>query len=348
MDPAGALRRPPSSARGNASSASSAWRCSMATSRRRTAEATFADQSVALAWGAWTELGVSGWTSTHADWAIDPEPLILFTAWLGDADPRLRDEATDWCVQNWRHISKARLKNLLRNGPDDIAAAFGELAATVGAHAGISWPGATQPRRYTVTGRSTVPHLGRPSLVWLRLRAMFGVSARAEILRCFLALGGGAVSVAALAAATGYTKRNVAEECETLQHAGVLSVRAQGNRFYYSLARRVELSAFAGEMPAILTDWTAILNVSRELVALERRSMEAGLPTLPVHARQTLKRIGDDLHELDIERPPENIEAADLWPALRRLGDVHLGAWATGQWPSQDRAEAAHRRRPSS
>lgn len=311
----------------------------MATSRRQQPAANFADQAVSLAWGAWTELGVSGWTSTHADWAIDPEPLILFTAWLGDADPRLRDEATDWCVRNWRHISKARLKNLLRDQPDDVAAAFGEFAATVGAHAGISWPGAAHPRRYTVTGRSTLPHLDRPSLVWLRLRAMFGLGARSEILRCFLAHGGGAVSVAALAVATGYTKRNVAEECETLQRAGVLSVRAQGNRFYYSLARRAELRGFVGEMPAVLPDWTAILNITRELVALERWSKDAGPTTLPVHARKTLRLIRDDLDELGIDAPSEHVQGVGLWPVVRRLGDVNLGAWAVGQWPSQDWTE---------
>jgi len=287
---------------------------------------------------------VSGWTSTHADWAIDPEPLILFTAWLGDADPRLRDEAVDWCVQNWRHISKARLKNLLREQPDGVAEAFGEFAATVGTHAGASWPGATHPRPYVPTGRSTLPHLDRPSLVWLRLRAMFGVGTRAEILRCFLAQNALAMSVAALAVATGYTKRNVAEECDTLQRAGVLSVRAQGNRFYYSLVRRAELKTFVGEMPAVLPDWTAILNITRELVALERRSKDAGLTTLPVHARKTLRRIRDDLDELDINALPANIDAVDLWPDLRRLGHVNLGTWSIGQWPSEDRGESGEPR----
>jgi len=287
---------------------------------------------------------VSGWTSTHGDWAIDPEPLILFTAWLGDADPRLRDEATDWCVQNWRHISKARLKNLLRKQPDDVSGAFGEFAATVGTHAGISWPGATHSRPYIPTGRSTLPQLNRPSLVWLRLRAMFGVGARAEILRGFLALGGGAMSVAALAVATGYTKRNVSEECDTLERAGVLSVRTQGNRFYYSLARRDELKAFVGKTPAILPAWTAILNITRELVDLERRSTGAGMTTLPVHARKTLRLLMDDLDELDINAPLENIEAVDIWPALRRLGHVNLGAWSIGHWPSEDRDEAGELR----
>lgn len=316
----------------------------MATSRRRPT-ARFADQALAVAAGAWTELGVSGWTSTHGEWAVDPEPLILFTAWLGDADPRLRDEATDWCVQHWRHISKARLKNLLREQPDDVAEAFGEFAATVGAHAGISWPGATHPRRYVATGRSTLPSLDRPSLVWLRLRAMFGVGARAEILRCFLAQGGAAMSASALAVATGYTKRNVAEECDTLQRAGVLSVRARGNRFYYSLARRAELNAFVGAIPTVLPDWTAMLNVVRELVALERRSKDAASITLPVHALKTLRLIRDDLDDLDIDAPSENLQGADLWPALRALGAVHLGAWSIGRWPSGHRAKAGERRR---
>jgi len=31
-------------------------------------------------------------------WAIDPEPLIVFTA-IADLDPRLRDEALDWCIR---------------------------------------------------------------------------------------------------------------------------------------------------------------------------------------------------------------------------------------------------------
>jgi len=173
---------------------------------------------------------------------------------------------------------------------------------------------------------------------------MFGVGARAEILRCFLAQGGGTMSVAALAVATGYTKRNVADECDTLQRAGVLSVRARGNRFYYSLARRPELKAFVGEMPAVLPDWTAMLNVARELVVLERLSEDTGLITLPVHARETLRLISDDLDDLHIGALSNNIQGLDLWPALRELGDVHLGAWSIGQWPSGNRSEAGGRR----
>lgn len=306
-------------------------RCPMPASRQRRPAATFAGQALALASGAWTELGVSGWTSTHGNWAIDPEPLLLFTAWLGDADPRLRDEATDWCVRNWRHLSKARLKNLLRHQPDEVKEAFGEFAATVGTHAGITWPGATEPRRFVVTGRSTLPALDHPSLVWLRLRFMFGVGARAEILRCFLSKSEGLMSVSALASATGYTKRNVAEECDTFERAGVLSMRAQGNRFYYALARRSELEAFVGEAANNRPSWTAMLNIARELVSVERRG-DAQVPTLAVHARSVLRSIKDDLDELSIEPLSETVQGVDLWPGVWKLGHKYLGSWSIGQF----------------
>lgn len=52
----------------------------MATSRRRRVRrrpaATFIDHGVALAWGAWAELGVSGWTATHQSWASDLDEQV--------------------------------------------------------------------------------------------------------------------------------------------------------------------------------------------------------------------------------------------------------------------------------
>ncbi len=292
---------------------------------------TFEKQALDLAWGAWCELGVSGWTATHGDWAIDPEPLILFTAFLADRDPRLRDEATDWCVRNWRHVSKARLKNLSRLQSDDSRQPFGEFAATVSDHAGISWPGATQAREFTVTGRSTLPPLERPSLVWLRLRAMFGLSARTEVLRYFLS-GGTRASVATIARASGYLKRTVADECESLQRAGVLSVRTVGNRFYFTLARRARLEAFVGAMPAVRPDWTAMFNVARELVTVEEDMNTATLRTAGVRARSAIRRIEQDLEDLDIEAPSADLGSEEFWPALKSLGNDTLGAWSAGRW----------------
>ena len=318
----------------------------MPISRSPKPAATFSKQALALSWGAWTQLGVSGLTTTHSDWAVDPEPLVIFTAWLGDSDPRLRDEATDWCVRNWRYLSRTRLKNLLRDQPDGVRLAFGEFAATVGKHAGVVWPSATETRNFKVTGRSVLAPLERPSMAWVRLRAMFGVSARSEILRCLLSQAG-AASVARLAAATGYTKRNVADECETLQLANVLSVRSIGNRFYYSLANRATLEAFVGHLPRYHPDWTSVLRITRELVALEESATELSVQTLPVRVKKTLRLIEDDLAELGIERSFDNIDGTDLWPVVRKLGMETLGAWSIGQFHEMPSAKTVGKLRQS-
>lgn len=167
-------------------------------------------------WSLWAELGVSGWTRRHRHWGIDPEPLVLFTAAVGQLDARLRDESTDWCIRYSRYVSVARLKNLLRSAPPPVAAAFGEYAATVSTHASVRWPGATQARVYRPTGRSRIEGFTRPALVTLRLRALFGVGARAEILRHYV-LSPAATFAAADFPEAHHTKRIIAAELESLR-----------------------------------------------------------------------------------------------------------------------------------
>lgn len=289
-------------------------------------------QALTLAWGAWTELGVSGWARTHPHWAVDLEPLLVFTASLGDLDPRQRDEVTDWCALNWHLVSKARLKNLLATSSEASRLAFGELAATVAAHAPVTWPGATQARPFTRTLRSSPPDLSRPSAAWLRLRAMFGIGARAEILRVLLSGAPGSHGVARIADASGYTKRNVADECENLERAGVLARRVQGNRFNYTLARPAELRAFLGELPPITPDWDALLHVTQQLAALQARATNPA--TQAVHAKQTFKAISVDLTALGLSPPSPSLHGADLWTWAEAFTQHTLAAWSSGQWPS--------------
>lgn len=306
----------------------------MATSKTESAQrssATFIEQGLALAWGAWTELGVSGWSRTHERWAIDPEPLIVFTSLLSDADPRLRDEATDWCVLNWRQISKTRLKNLVADQPPGTQDTFGTFSATVSAHASVTWPYQTQPRPFTVTGRSTAPRLDQPSMVWLRLRAMFGLGARTEIMRYFLTTDTAPrASVAAIAGAINYTKRNVADECEALTEAGMLNVRPDRNRNLYSLAKRDELESLLAPLPPIRPNLGTVFTVAQELIELEGQAPNSTIRTLQVKAHKTLDQIGLALDELGVS--PPNSTGADLWPTMQQLGTETLGAWALGRW----------------
>jgi hypothetical protein len=70
------------------------------------------EQLAALAWSLWAELGVSAWERHHSRWFIDLEALVVYTAWLGDTDARLRDEVTDWCIRFGSWVSASRLIGL--------------------------------------------------------------------------------------------------------------------------------------------------------------------------------------------------------------------------------------------
>jgi hypothetical protein len=282
-----------------------------------------------IVWGAWAELGVSGWARTHRDWAIDPEPLIIVTPLIAARDARLRDEALDWCIHNWRHISRVRLRNLLRAQPADVTDAYASFAATVNAHGGAKWPDESQAWAYATTGRSMPPALSRDSLIWLRMRAMFGVSARTEILRYFLSHERARASVATLATASGYTKRNIADECTTLQGAGVLAVRSVANRLYYSLDRDSQLHAFVGEPPAVLPDWTALFRLCRAVVDLSEAASRLPARALNVEASRALGDLQDDLDQLQLAL---RVLGNDYWSAVQRFTDDVLAGWARGQW----------------
>ncbi len=114
-------------------------------------------------------------------WSIQKGSSRSRQSW-GDADARLRDVSTDWCVAYGRYVNGSRLKQVTAELRTP-AEAIGEYVATVAASGGPSWPMATQPRpEYTTRGKARLDSaLPRPRLR-IRLRAAFGVNARADVL----------------------------------------------------------------------------------------------------------------------------------------------------------------------
>src|SRR6266545_4103883 len=139
-------------------------------------------------WSLWHELGVAATVPRrHSDDFIDPEPLIAFTAVHGDLDPRLRDESIDWVLRYGTYVSKARLKNVLAEWGLLEDALFREYAATVNAHGRSGWPSeGAKPLAFRSRARSVLKDLRRPALMSLRIRAIFGLGARAELIRAFI------------------------------------------------------------------------------------------------------------------------------------------------------------------
>lgn len=299
--------------------------------RSSAGQGSLAGHEFGVLWGAWVELGVSGWQQTHGDWVIDPEPLIVRTAALGDAEPRLRDEALDWCIQNWRHVSATRLRNLLRRQSEATRDTWGPFAATVNEHTTARWPGETKPVRYRPTGRSLLGSLDQPSRAWLRLRFMFGVGARAEILRYFLSSQRRA-TVAAIAAEIGYAKRNVADACDALAKAGILKVRQVGNRFYYSLDRATELRNLVGAIAPIRPRWTSLLEVTSAFVALEAAAKAAPDEVLMVEAHRVTRSLDQPLDQLGIDERPALVQRNRYWVEVRDFAERYMADWSAGRW----------------
>lgn len=292
------------------------------------------DLALELAWSLWDELGVRGVIrGRHDDWSIDPEPLIAFTAREGDRDPRLRDESTDWCIQHERYLSRARLKSTLRRADPVTQGAFGAYAATLSEHTGRLWPGATKARPYEPTARSSLAPLTSPALIRLRLRALFGVGARAEIVHAFVAQHAH-MTAADLARVTGYTKRNVTDELDRLELAGLLLVAAPSNRFLYRLHHRTALLDFVGGRPKVFPTWEPIFRIATALLDTARATDQSPEITQAIELEKTLAGLQIDLHNARIQPPARDRERTGTPAAVREWAVGVMRALASGRaWP---------------
>jgi hypothetical protein len=263
-----------------------------------------------ISWSLWTELGLSGWERRHQLEGVDLEPLILFSAWLGRHDHRLRDESLDWCLANTRFVSATRLRGLLKRADDEVVERFGDYSATVASKApNANWPGEGKPWRFVPSRKSSVPDVTRAALLQLRLRALFGVGSRAELIRLLLIDMPRGWSAGELASETGYAKVNVAATLDSLALAGVVRIEKSGTQFRYRLARAAQLIALAGPEPSFQPDWSARFSVMVNLLRWE----------LETPARQSLARAANAVRLLrQIENPLARLGLLGLVPAADR------------------------------
>ena len=104
------------------------------------------------------------------DWqAVDLEALIIFTSYIGNSDSRLRANSIDWCIANAHLASAFRLRNLTDQAGTTMRESFGRYAATVKAHAKVSWPAKGDPLALWTSEHIVQPALRRPSLILLCL-----------------------------------------------------------------------------------------------------------------------------------------------------------------------------------
>jgi hypothetical protein len=285
-----------------------------------------------LLWSQWRELGVSGTVPRrHTDDCIDPEPLIAFTATHSDLDPRLRDESIDWVLGYGDYVSRARLKNILSSWGEFDDTRFLEYAATVNAHGRAGWPaGRAKALPFQSRSRSLLEDLTSPALLSLRIRATFGVGARAELIRALLTRAHPAALTASdLSEETSYGKRNVLSELEPLRFAGVVKSFRAGNADRYSLAKDAQVRALVGPVPPRATRWTQAFGAVHLILGVAQSSGR----------RSDLQRAVDAVR-LFTEHG-QRFQAASMYPPTLPAGPAAWGRfldWAVDQAESLARS----------
>jgi hypothetical protein len=256
------------------------------------------------AWIQWVALGVDA-VGERDDAVVDPEALICLTAELGDADARLRDLSTDWCVTYGRYVNGSRLKQVVRElgTPHEL---IGEYVATVANAGGPTWPLATVPRLdYSPRGKARLESALPRARLRIRLRAAFGVNARADVLAALLNAPAGDLSVADLARATRFTKPNVASAVDALVLAGLVTARAVGNERRLSLPPKDPI--LPGLRPPVAqADWVARFGVA---LAVHRFIERGGMSTTvrAIEARRLVESLAGTIAGEGIPKP--NLDA---------------------------------------
>lgn len=284
------------------------------------------DRLVEFCWDEWAQMGVMASATRVSHWSADPEALIVFTLEVGRADPRLFDEVLDWMLLNERALSVRRLRAMcidsadralvdaaigwlgwqrprprlrvaVREGEGDKQAPlFPQAGPVLEADPSFLAAGLLRPRLLP-SGKSRPPDLLAPINLGLRLRAILGVSIRAEVIRVMLGTESPWMTAQALAQATGYAKRNVHEALSGLADAQLLAAYQVNGEQRYAIDKST-WSAFLGCSSDALPshrDWPQLFGALRTMLRwAERDATQAGSSTylLGSNVRQLL----DELH----------------------------------------------------
>ncbi len=166
---------------------------------------------------------------------------------------------------------------------------------------------------------------GPARLVW-RMRAAFGVNARADILVALAAAPVHSMTVADLARRTRFTKRNVAVAVSSMALAGVVEVDRFGNADRVRLAPDFPLRGWLDVPPKALIDWTSRWRVALEMLRVAETVRTATTAVRAVELRAALAELLGVMADAHIPRPGLSVSGApaaavyDDW--LVRLGQV--------------------------
>ena len=197
-------------------------------------------------WDQWVALGLVGHaTGAPVPFVIDPEALLLATLRFGMDEARFRGEVLDWLTKNGAFLSVQRMKNLdlsMRVAPSKSVPALARFMEKAGHRNWKTLEARVLPvatwnfPESTLRGMSQAPDSVRPEAFLLRMRLLFGVNARAEVLTWMLTHAEG--HAARIARETGWFSKSVQVILNDLERAGMLIARTDGKRKQVALHPR--------------------------------------------------------------------------------------------------------------
>lgn len=172
------------------------------------------EATVGAAWAQWSSLGAGTVTTgTKApESIIDPEALILVSLAMLHEERRLVDLLAWWARVGSRLLSVQRIKGMVDCFPASIGEGLGRFARSAAAANDARWKRYAGKAPLAARDKSArAPSLSEPPALILRLRAGFGVNAKADVLAFLLSTGGDRATIQDIERGTGYASVTVRE-----------------------------------------------------------------------------------------------------------------------------------------
>jgi hypothetical protein len=206
---------------------------------------------VEAAWLQWSALGAGTLTENQSASAIvDPEALLLLSLYLIPREKRLRDLTRWWAETGSELLSVQRTKTLARDFPDSVREPLRRFSYWSVEAGDRRWKKyAEESAQAHDRGRKgpDEPTLHSPAALLLRLRAGFGVSAKADALAFLVGMGEQAVTVSQTVRATGYSRATISGALNDLARAGFIAKGGGRPAEYRALLRPWRLLLFESE-----------------------------------------------------------------------------------------------------
>lgn len=205
---------------------------------RRTRELA-ENTAIDAAWAQWSTLISAIVPDGNAkSWSlVDPEALVFVSLALSPRERRLEDAVAAWARAAGFLMSKPRLKSVAEMFPPGVgrrAADFARYAVEGGDRRWKNFASSTRDQSHVAREKQAGPLSLRagPALV-LRLRAGFGVNAKADLLGTLLGLGGSEASLKLLTSATAYSQRMIRTATKEMTLAGLIhEIEGRPSSFY--------------------------------------------------------------------------------------------------------------------